>query len=239
LRNERPGDGATSLHLSVAGDDGGWPLKVLLTFLLRLFAVAVSALSMTGCGVPGYYLGEVSGVVLDAKTQEPISGAIVIAHWQLERQTLHGTVDSGQLRIEETVTNANGEYRFREGFFFNPFLRMLRAADPEVLAFKAGYEMDAGLLGFVEGYDALNFKRKPKTINLRLAHAVATPGAHGSRELYNSVNAGLHAIMRDCSWRKIPNTVKYLEEVRAAASTSDPALRVRLPEPGAGEVDPC
>jgi hypothetical protein len=65
---------------------------------------------IAGCEKPGITLPEVNGVVIDAATSRPLSGANVLVVWEGEVDVL---VDSQIARIRQckTVTSADGTFR--------------------------------------------------------------------------------------------------------------------------------
>ncbi|MBK8568958.1 MAG: hypothetical protein IPN81_02740 [Nitrosomonadales bacterium] len=68
-----------------------------------------------------YSAEAIDAQIVDAKTNQPLEGVIVVAHWEVERvvPTLFRScllemtrADAFQLQIVETVTDANGRFHF-------------------------------------------------------------------------------------------------------------------------------
>lgn len=109
--------------------------KVVLV-LVWLSSIAV----FPACAMPLTYTVEpLKARIIDAETRQPLEGVIVVAHWQLERGTMGGNVEAGQLAIMEVVTDQHGQLSFPG---FGPKVvwnRFLVDKDPELLIFKSGY----------------------------------------------------------------------------------------------------
>ena len=75
--------------------------------------VGAIALALAGCN--RYSAEPIEGWVVDAKTKKPIEGVIVVADWQLHKNTsLGGKIPASHLYIVETRTDRNGLFRFEE-----------------------------------------------------------------------------------------------------------------------------
>lgn len=89
---------------------------------------------------PPVYFGEsVSGRIVDAKSMEPIAGAVVVAQWRLHV----GFVRNARTWVAaEAVTGSDGTYIIPGwGPRLRPLLsRMSDNQDPGIVVFKAGYE---------------------------------------------------------------------------------------------------
>jgi hypothetical protein len=87
------------------------------------------------------------GKVIDAGTQEPIEGAVVVAHWYEATQTLIGDESTRLREIKETLTDRNGDWLIvgEEGEPHNPHPYLGRlypiyyTRQPEFIIFKPGY----------------------------------------------------------------------------------------------------
>ncbi len=103
--------------------------------LCLTFALFLLLLPLTACGLSG---GPLEGRVLEAGTNKPIPGAIVVARWQ---GTYSQIVDSQDVcyHVESTTTDAQGRYQIpawkekSKGLMFS--------AGPWLIdAYKTGYE---------------------------------------------------------------------------------------------------
>jgi hypothetical protein len=95
-----------------------------------------------------YSASPLSGRVVDAATDQPLEGVIIVAQWILYRATVGGDVDHGRLHVLETVTDADGRYQFPGwGPKPNPieiiprlsYCCFMREHDPQLSLFKPGY----------------------------------------------------------------------------------------------------
>ena len=96
-----------------------------------------------------YSAEAIDAQVVDAKTNQPLEGVIVVAHWEVKRvvPTFVPIMPFGndprgpfQLQIMETVTDANGRFHFPAwGPLAVPPLAALGDRDPHLIFFKEGY----------------------------------------------------------------------------------------------------
>ena len=96
-----------------------------------------------------YSAEAIDAQVVDAKTNQPLEGVIVVAHWEVGRvvPTFVPIMPFGndprgpfQLQIMETVTDANGRFHFPAwGPLSVPPLAALGDSDPHLIFFKEGY----------------------------------------------------------------------------------------------------
>jgi len=91
---------------------------------IRLFAIISIALLITGC-----YVG-ISGRVIDAETQQPVEGAVVLVEWTKK----HGWGDAWteSYKVVEVISDKDGNVSI-DGCY-SPFVR-----DPDVTVYKKGY----------------------------------------------------------------------------------------------------
>lgn len=81
------------------------------------------------------------GEVVDAETNAPIEGAVVVAVWHIERYGIYGGLGGPVARFlnaKETTTDKNGEFvtPLMFGFHWWPFSTL---DEPNVTVFKPGY----------------------------------------------------------------------------------------------------
>lgn len=103
-------------------------------------------LSLQACST--YYSAEpITARVIDAETNQPIEGVVIVAHWQLEGG-LEGGTNLGQMMVMEATTDATGKFSFPAWgpkkvpsdypwYYSNARLKNM---DPEMLFFKSGYQ---------------------------------------------------------------------------------------------------
>jgi hypothetical protein len=90
---------------------------------------------------PFFYWGEaIHGRVVDAESGEPIEGAVVLVDWKLYSGGMGHGGHRDPLFVQETVTDARGEFAFDK---WGPIRRPLTGAldtAPWFVVFKSGYE---------------------------------------------------------------------------------------------------
>ena len=164
--------------------------------------------------------------VVDAETNKPIEGVIVVAHWQLYGG-LHPD-DAGELTILETVTDKAGRFHFPA---WGPKFANARLAwmDPEILLFKSGfkYERIANELIFAALSDMGPSLRRSrwngKTIKMEKFE--------GSLEKYlgnfTDFNRVLEEVAvrdpKECNWKKLPHSIRTISLERKRLES----LRIR------------
>ncbi len=91
---------------------------------IRLFTTLLLLLLITGCYLP------ISGRVIDAETNQPLEGAVVMVEWTKK----HGVIDPSteSYKVVETVSDKEGKVRI--GGCYSPFVQA-----PHVTVYKKGY----------------------------------------------------------------------------------------------------
>jgi hypothetical protein len=108
----------------------------------QLLIVMIALSTFGGCVLaPPFYWGEeIHGRVVDADTKAPVEGAVVVADWKLYAGGYGHGGHADSLLIEETITNADGQFQFRQwGPKRRPASEILQDA-PWLTVFKRGYE---------------------------------------------------------------------------------------------------
>ncbi len=106
---------------------------IILSFLLMII------ISTFGYVYAVRYDGPYRGKVIDAETQEPLEGVVVLGVWYREYPTPAGAVHKFY-DAKETVTDKNGEFSI-----LGLGLRVITNVIPmHVMIFKAGYESEGG-----------------------------------------------------------------------------------------------
>jgi hypothetical protein len=118
--------------------------KIVLIFILISLV-----LSITSCY--GFAVirkdGPYEGRVIDAETEEPIKGVVVLGTWSAEIITPGGATHNFH-DAQETTTDKNGEFSV-EGLG----LKILSNVTPmDILIFKAGYEYESGSWSSLKKY---------------------------------------------------------------------------------------
>ena len=165
-----------------------------------------------------YSAGPTSGTVVDADTQQPIRGVLVIALWDLEGGMERSIV--GTFRFSEAVTDESGQYRMPGwGPIPRPREGVLDAYDPQLLIFKPGY----ATVRLLNDPGAQPYKRFALEIHDSVFNGKTTAlhKYQGTlrdyskdvgfivRRLYDVLNNG-----PECRWKQIPKAVRILEAER-------------------------
>lgn len=113
-------------------------MKTILVILGAFFFLIVISPSTFAGGWLIYHDGPYKGKVVEAETNEPVKGAVVIAVWQLERYGGAGGPVAMFFGAKETVADKNGEFEISSitGFHWWPFSSL---DAPNVIVFKPGY----------------------------------------------------------------------------------------------------
>lgn len=85
-----------------------------------------------------YSADSIEGSVVDADTDKPIEGVIVVAHWEL-RGGLEGGTPIGQVQIVETTTDGAGRYFIPSWGPRVALLGQMRNSSPGIFLFHRGY----------------------------------------------------------------------------------------------------
>ena len=93
-----------------------------------------------------YTFTETRGTVIDAETKKPIEGLIVVGMWELEwtggPTYITEAIVSKLIHVEETVTDEKGQFTLpAPPSIKRPKYWAFHGDDPQVLFFKAGYEI--------------------------------------------------------------------------------------------------
>ena len=181
-------------------------MKRLITVLLLIALCPLQACMW-------YSAEAIEAWVVDAETNQPIEGVIVVAHWQLYGG-LHPD-NAGELTILETVTDKAGRFHFPA---WGPKFANARLAwmDPEILLFKSGfkYERIANELIFAALSDMGPSLRRSrwngKTIKMEKFKGT-TKEYSGDLSFLNGL---LRFVEEDCNWKKTPMILIALDRQR-------------------------
>jgi len=110
------------------------------TRVLPVFVVALASLAGCVLAPPVYWAKSIQGRVVDAETNAPIEGAVVIADWKLYSGGYGHGDRRNSLLIEQTLTDTDGKFRFDKwGPKTRPAWEVLDKA-PIIVVLKAGYD---------------------------------------------------------------------------------------------------
>jgi hypothetical protein len=176
---------------------------------MRWLSMLALVLSLPACAGLMYSAEPMEAQVVDAKTQQSLENVIVVAHWQLERGTVGGSVPAGQLMVMETLTDKEGRFSFPG---FGPQLAVtshLVHKDPELLFFKSGYRYRV-LTNEYSGDIELRTRLKRrsewsgKTIELKPFKGTIEEYARHLEFFETSLDTLLED---ECAWKHIPHMI--------------------------------
>lgn len=163
------------------------------------------------CGCAGYesrYSAKsIEAWAVDADTNEPIEGVVVVASWEIEAGEMTARSKLIRLKILESVTDKTGRLNFAAwGPEANPSdVGYLGSRDPRLVLFKGGY-------GYV-GLENFNTEPRPGALRYSDWHG-KTIRMHkaGSDNIYlesfGSLNRLLDRMLADpeepCNWNRAP-----------------------------------
>jgi hypothetical protein len=110
--------------------------------IISLFFILVCVVISPACSAPlTYSAKEIHGQIVDAETNQPVEGAVVVAQWVLFHIGPGHGGHKSRIHIHETVTDKNGNYTIPA---WGPKLRQpmteLHERDPQLSIFKSNYE---------------------------------------------------------------------------------------------------
>ena len=185
-------------------------------FHFRNLLLIFSLLSLQACAAM-HSAESIEAWVVDAQTGQPIEGAVVVAHWQLERKFaippgVVGYDPRGplQLQILETVTDARGRFAFpawepRRA----PMGSYLEGYDPRIIIFKSGYEYFADSNMHHSKFDTSTSSTRTSELNGRTVKLKKFEGdLKGYEErislLGGAIGFATRPQSKNCDWQKIP-----------------------------------
>jgi hypothetical protein len=185
-------------------------------FLLFLIPAAVPQ------AAPPFYSGSaIRGLVVDAETHQALEGVYVVTQTILQTGLFHGE-HVERLHVDETVTNARGEYFLPAwGPKARPIFSELDFGDPLLTYFKPGYKPESWANPLSPpNRDALRTSRwDGKTIVLSRFRGSPEEWARALRRLQERLAWGdeIGPLRRPNDyWRAMPKTVWAIEQARRA-----------------------
>jgi hypothetical protein len=162
--------------------------------------VALLLVFLTSGVIAFYSDGAISAVVLDDDTSEPIAGAVVLAHWEIQTLGFHGPMCVAQVQISEATTDAEGRFEIPawSGIRLSRCVFADRVKPAELFVFKRGYEHWKGTTG--------DFQRQP----IKIARPRVEQQAYAAT-LSQLISDLDHAVMEDCQWVHAPLMLRELD----------------------------
>jgi len=161
-----------------------------------------------------------AGTVIDAETEEPIQGAVVLAMWHQKDNQILAFGKCSPKVVKEYVTNEDGSYTINDWFQFREiFGCRITSSSPRIYVIKKGYEF------FVTGnntsFDSFKFyltanrpsKFDDKIVKLKKDNR---PLDYQAKEFYLYSYLTSPFLIEECNPLKIyaPNTIYEAEKIR-------------------------
>ncbi len=172
-----------------------WPNIALIPLVCLIGAMSACATPLT------YSAKDIRSQIVDAETNQPIEGAIIVAQWVLFHIGIGHGGHKSRIHIHETVTDKNGNYTIPA---WGPKVRLpmteLHDRDPEILIFKSGYE-PRGVSNSIDRSDSLRISEwDGRVIELKKPNANIEKQAIHLSSLYGGLKYG--DVRTD--WRNYP-----------------------------------
>ena len=180
---------------------------------LRFLLWPVTALALQGC-IPDY-APDFRARLVDSDTDQPVEGAIVVAHWEI-LGGLEGLNPVGQAKVMEAVTDKNGVISFPSWWRIPRELGGIQNARPELLIFKDGYK-----------YIRLANETRPTFMDELVLRSdwngrtLKLERFKGSQQAYAKELARLDSAMYfarwtgNCEWKRTPRMLVALDRANA------------------------
>jgi hypothetical protein len=182
-------------------------------------ALLASALLSAPVHATTYSAEAIDAQIVDAKTNQPLEGVIVVAHWEVDRVVpsfvpimpfVNDTRGPFQLQIMETVTDANGRFHFSAwGPLSVPPLAALGDRDPHLIFFKEDYVYWAISNGHPSTFDYSASSTRSSEVNgttIKLKKFEGDLKAYAAQ--FTNFNGDLkfatHPRISNCDWKRIP-----------------------------------
>jgi len=162
-----------------------------------------------------YSAGPTWGKVVDADTQQPIRGALVVALWDLQGGLERGRFDT--FKVAEALTDEGGDFRMDGwGPLPRPDNGLLDKYDPHIIVFKSGYT-PASLLNdkFAPPYARVELTVRDSVYNGKVTSLRKYQGPEKNYALIVGNISGMLSMLHrgtNCRWKEIPKTLRVLEE---------------------------
>lgn len=178
-----------------------------MKLMIALTSLCLFAGALPACASLMYTAEPMEARIIDADTKQPLEGAVVVAHWQLERGSVGGSYPAGQLMVMETVTDKDGKFNF-PGFGPKPAITShLVHKDPALILFKSGYHYRVLTNQYTSDIEqrtrmVRRSEWNGKTIELIPFKGTQEEYAEHVHQLDNNLEWARYG--KDCEWKKIP-----------------------------------
>jgi hypothetical protein len=187
------------------------------TNLFVILSVVLLCVPLSACAFI-YSAEAIEGWIVDAETNKPLEGVIVVAHWQL-KGGIEGTYPVRELKILETVTDQNGRYSFPAWGPKFAFSGNLKSQSPGILLFKEGYKFLMLSNDWYQGKDTSRSDWNKKTVRLERFSGTLAQYAEALASLSSSLwSVGVEIGDQSgdyCGWRSFPRVLRALDRLEA------------------------
>ncbi len=172
------------------------------------FIVMIVMLSLViGCtSLPRFYSGEeVHGWVIDSVTKKPVKDVVVVIFWRLEGGFPH-TDDTGNVHIEEALTDESGYYSFPEwGPTFTVDGRLSESA-PRLVYYKFGYDNKSHANTISGNLNPDNSMSEHSDKKIELIKFTGSPEEYPKvlGSFYTFLSLGHYRETLRCQWTNVP-----------------------------------
>src|SRR5579859_732097 len=172
---------------------------------LHTLSVALLLLPLSACASFSFFYSAeaIEGWVVDAETNKPLEGVIVVAHWQL-KGGFEGGNPVGELKIFETTTDQGGHYSFPSWGPKFALIGHLKSESPEILLFQKGYKFRALSNNWSPGSDTSKSDWDKKTVALERFKGTLEEYAKHLDLLNDWLWTFGHAHGDPCGWESFP-----------------------------------
>lgn len=201
-------------------------MKKMLGYVLSLMVLAIL---VSSCYREWESAG-FSGRIVNARDGEPVSGAIVVAHWDLVGP--NEGYPRGQLAVIETITDAEGRYQIHGwGPRRVSGAGRVRGDAPLVHIFKHGF-VPVVLTNIGPGYTGDRMLAPPRIISRLDGQTIQLIPFEGSNREYASLLDAFYVrmyylVMQPCNWNSAPEMFAALSSLGKQFSAQD--IRSSLP----------
>ena len=190
---------------------------------VRALFVAVSLLPLVGgCALfdPTFGADPINSQIVDEDTGEPIEGAVVVAHWQLNGGSI-SAMPCGSANVEEAVTDRDGRFHLPGwGPVRSGCASEMRIGEPVLYVFKAEY--DYGFFPNGSGTETVtvthsSFDGRQLSLQKYPDMDLRKEGPHSYRFNFGELNGELSnftaSMPGECNWKKMPAMLLAIGEM--------------------------
>lgn len=170
---------------------------------ILILALASCILALAGCSP--FRMAPVDGIVIDAETQEPVEGALVVAEW-LTIYGIHGN-HHNDIQVFDIRTEKDGKFTLIE---WNEF-KTLHAIAPIVTTYHEGYKLS------VVAYGSYKRRYPGKELIVELERSSEHEILSDKKRSLNRLNE-IFSRRSDlpCFWQRLPFLTRQLIEGKSS-----------------------